>query len=84
MKNETVEKGKLEVKAGLTAATLPWWARVLIAQHSEAVFPSAERRHIHHCSDCGCVLISTRIALQYFSDRCPECSTKNQKSKGGN
>lgn len=82
MKNETIEIGKLEGKVGLTAATLPWWAKVLIAQHAEEAFPMIGPRHLHHCSSCGCVLISTRIAYQYFSDICPECSRKN--SQGGN
>jgi Zn finger protein HypA/HybF involved in hydrogenase expression len=84
MKNETVEIGKLEGKVGLTAATLPWWARVLIAQHAEAAFSAINPYHLHHCSDCGCVLISTNIAYQYFSNRCPECSKNNRSFQGGN
>lgn len=84
MENKMIEKEKLEGKAGLNTAILPWWARVLIAQHTEAAFPTADRRHIHHCSDCGCVLISTNMAYQYSSGLCPECSTKKQKSQGGN
>jgi hypothetical protein len=83
MKNEMVEIERLEGKVGLTATTLPWWARVLIVQHAEAAFPAVDPHHIHHCSDCGCVLISTRIACQYFSDCCEECS-KKRLSQGGN
>jgi hypothetical protein len=78
MKNETVVKGKAEGKTGLTTTTLPWWAKVLIAQHVEAAFPAIDPHHIHHCSDCGCVLISTRIAYQYFPDVCPDCSNKSK------
>lgn len=87
MKNQTMqaEENKEKVgKVGLTAATLPWWARVLIAQHSEAAFPSMNPHKIHHCSDCGCVLISTSIAYQYSFGHCPECSTKKRTSQGGN
>ena len=84
MKNETVEKKETERKAGLSAATLPWWARVLIAQHSEAAFPMVDTHHIHHCSDCGCVLISTKVAYQYSSDCCLDCSKKNRSPQGGN
>ena len=84
MKNETVGAGKREGKVGLSVATLPWWARVLIVQHSEATFHSIDPHYVHHCSDCGCVLISTKIAYQYFSDVCPECSKKIQSSQGEN
>ena len=84
MKNETVEKGKLEGKVGLSAATLPWWAKVLIAQHVAATFTTASPHHIHHCSDCGCVLISTSIASQYVSNLCFDCSPKKRISQGGN
>lgn len=83
MKNESVRKVNLEEKAGLTAATLPWWAKVMIAQHSSAAFPNMPH-HIHYCFDCGCVLISTKTAYPYFSHLCPECSTKKQISQGGN
>jgi hypothetical protein len=84
MKNEMIGIERSGGKIGLTAATLPWWARVLIVQHTEAAFPEVDPYHIHRCSDCGCVLISTRIAYQYFSDSCPECSKKNRSFQGGN
>ena len=84
MKNQTIEIEKTEGKIGLTAATLPWWARILIAQQAAIAFPRVHSHHLRHCHDCGCVLITTSMACQYFFDRCPECSIKKQKSKGGN
>ncbi len=78
MKNEMNKMGNGEGKAGLTEATLPRWAKVLIARHTEALFPSSVPHVINHCSDCGCVLISTSIARQYFSDLCPECSQRSK------
>lgn len=84
MKNETMVNGKLEVKAGLSAATLPWWAKALIAQHVASSFPSTRPHQIHYCYDCGCVLISTNITSQYASSLCFECSPKKRTSQGGN
>lgn len=73
MKNETVGAKKLEGKAGLSAATLPWWAKALIAQHSESSFPASTSHHLHHCSYCGCALISTSATYPYAFDLCPDC-----------
>ena len=83
MENEMGEISKAEGKAGLTAATLPWWAKVLIAQHSESAFPTVCPQHIHHCSDCGCVLISTRTASRFSSGVCLECEARKDAPKGG-
>ena len=83
MKNETNDIRQAEKKAGLTAGRLPWWARVLIAQHAKAAFRTTESYGVHHCSDCGCVLISMSIVYQYFSCLCPECSKKIQSTQGG-
>jgi hypothetical protein len=72
MKNETVEAETVERKAGLIGS-LSSLARALTAQC-----------FLHHCSFCGCVLISTNVALRYFSDLCPECTKKIRTSQGGN
>ncbi|MFH0985387.1 MAG: hypothetical protein V1882_07600 [Candidatus Omnitrophota bacterium] len=50
MKNETVGAKKVEGKAGLSAARLPWWAKALIAQQIESSFPASASHHIHHGS----------------------------------
>lgn len=75
-------------KVGLTAATLPWWARVLIARHTEAAFPSfAVHPVIRHCRDCSRAVVSTDPYYSHRSARCPECASKNlknQTSQGGN
>ncbi len=84
MRNETVGVEKLDGKVGLTAATLPWWARVLIVQHAEAAFPGRHSHFTNYCADCGCVLCATNTACQDFSDHCLECSEKNRSSQGGN
>lgn len=84
MKNETMANRKPEVKVGLSAATLPWWAKALIAQHVAASFPSEKNYKIHHCAHCDCVLISTNITSQYASGLCFECSPKKRTSQGGN
>jgi hypothetical protein len=86
MKKEMINRNATkEVKAGLTAATLPGWARILIAEHSKVSFPAARPLHVlHHCADCGCTMILTSTAYQIAPDFCPECSTKKQRSQGGN
>jgi len=84
MKNETVEIEKSEGKVGLTAATLPWWVRLLIAQRVEIVFPKGDSHFTNYCADCGCVLIPTNTAYQDFFDHCLECSENNRSSQGGN
>ncbi len=83
MENKTVEKGKQGRKAGLTTMTLPWWARVLIAQEVDAAFPVIDAHIIWHCSVCGPLLISSKFPYLYFSDICPECSTENRSTQGG-
>jgi len=83
MNNETVGQAKSEGKAGLTAATLPWWAKVLIAQHCDSAFPMACPHQVHHCSHCGCVLISTRTAYRFSSGVCLECGSRKNAPKGG-
>ena len=87
MKNEMNGIREAEGKVGLTAATLPWWALVLIAQHTGEGIPSYHSRHMHHCVDCDCIMICTNKECRNFQMSCPECSkhsTKNQKSQGGN
>jgi hypothetical protein len=82
MKNEIIEAKCSEEKVGLIATTLPWWAKVLIAQHSRRAFPTNDSHYCHHCSDCGRILISAKSAYQY-SNLCPECTQSVQSSKGG-
>jgi hypothetical protein len=84
MKNETVVDRKLEGKAGVAIRALPWWAQVRMAPHAEVSFARTHSHHIHHCSDCDCVLISTDVAYHYASRLCPECSTKKRLPQGGN
>lgn len=84
MKKEIGKIRNAEGKAGLTAATLPWWAKVLIAQHSGAGIPSNHLRHMHHCVNCDCVMICTNKECGNFQISCPECSKKNRSSQGGN
>jgi len=83
MKNEASRTNKTEKKVGLNAAALPWWARVFMAQHSHIALPTVNPHHIHHCSDCGCVLISTDMAYRFAPALCPECCEK-KRSQGGN
>ena len=84
MKNDTVRATKMEEKTGFNSAAFPWREKGLIAQNSEASFPASGSQHIHYCSKCGCVLISTAVARQYATNLCPECSDKIQTSQGGN
>lgn len=86
MKNETVRTGKSEGKAGLTVATLPWWAKALIAQRSGEGIPSHHLRHMHHCVGCDCVMICTNKECKIFSFSmsCPECSKNKRSSQEGN
>lgn len=74
MENKITGTIKHENKVGLTTATLPQWARILIAQHIAS--------HIlHHCSNCGCAIILTAEAYQFAPVLCPECSMKKSSSK---
>ena len=81
MKNETVGTENQEGKVGLTAATLPWWAKVLIAEHVKSAFPPSASHSIHHCSDRK---FSTNTTSPSFSDLCPDCIKKNSAPQGGN
>ena len=85
MKNETVvEVEKLERKAGLTSATLPWWAKVLIAQHLGQEIPPRPPRHVHHCLHCDCIMVCQYRECRDLQMCCPECNKKNRSSQGGN
>ena len=87
MKNETLGIEKLERKVGLSAATLPWWAKVQIAQHTGEGIPSYHSHHRHHCIDCDCIMICSDKECRNFQMSCPECSesrTKKPISQGGN
>lgn len=81
MKNKTVGAEESEKKADQSAAALPWWAKAFIARSAETVSPMTDFHHtLHHCSKCGCALISTNVAYRYSPALCPECSTKNSTS----
>ena len=70
MKNEMVGAKQMEGKAGLSAVALPWWAKVLIAQHVESSFPVSGSHHVHHCS--------------YRNREASDRSDKIQPLQGGN
>ena len=65
MKNEMAGTGKSEGKAGVMTATLPWWARILMAQHSDAAFSKVAPHDSPFCRDFGCVLISADSGAFY-------------------
>lgn len=62
----------------------PWWAKAITAGRAHSFASSSHTHHCHHCAVCGRVMISTRIAYQYVSDRCPECEREFRSIKGGN
>jgi hypothetical protein len=82
MINEKIEIGAEKRKVGLNAATLPWWAKVLIVKHSHDAFPVEESSNDRPCLNCGRVMAFTKVAYQYFSNLCPECTQKNRSYQG--
>jgi len=72
MKHETNRIGQTEEE--------PRMAARLSARVNAFMTP----RYMHHCVLCGCVLISTSMAFQYFSDLCPKCIKNNRSFQEGN
>lgn len=62
---------------------LPWWAVLTIAKRSLTELPDKYLRHLHHCADCGCVIICNHQGCRINEMVCPECSEKKPYFQGG-
>mgnify|MGYP001619103453 CR=1 FL=1 len=67
-----LEIGKEAVASGI----LPWWAMLILAQHSGASALMNDYRHYHHCADCGQVMICNHQECRTPAMYCPDCDTK--------
>jgi len=83
MKQQILGKQKEAGKEMLRNGVLPWWAVLILIQHSGPVALLNYSRHSHRCSGCGQILICHSIECKSCEIHCGGCFSKLEPRADG-